>query len=281
MLKIICYNVREGLLKNYQSVKERNTEPSIDKRRYLLLLKFLNREKADLVGLLELSYWKKIFFDKLLHDSGYQDGFFISSAVHHRSGFLSRKRLTDKKDISILYTERFHKEIFPPCGTLWRTFSAVELNKIKFYLFHLHPDVYQKREIAFQAIRKIVSNTHTILMGDFNTLRRQEYQKVVFHLLSEKQRRKFGSRNQDTIIDKLVQFGFVDAFLSQKYNATVPTKSNDDKMHKNIALRLDYFLVSKDLNKKIIKQCIIKDDLTNKLSDHYPITINIAENRSD
>ena len=71
----------------------------------------------------------------------------------------------------------------------------------------------------------------------------------------------------------------VDVFQALKlpFVATVPTDCNADENHAFKA-RLDYVFVTANLVPYIVSASVIKDVLTNKASDHFPLTVDFSFN---
>ena len=75
---------------------------------------------------------------------------------------------------------------------------------------------------------------------------------------------------------KILDFGFIDPLkkISKSFEYTVPSAFNKDIDHFD-KLRLDYILTTKDLEKSIKDIRIIRNEKTDEISDHYPITIEL------
>jgi exodeoxyribonuclease-3 len=130
-------------------------------------------------------------------------------------------------------------------------------------------------EKIFQAQKKF---RHKILMGDFNSLSENDhYNPLMIKDFNEMQLNKFttGGKFRFDTIAKLKQQDFIDAgeLTGQNSDHTAPTAINECSAHTN--MRLDYFMVSKDISTKINKYHVIKNDLTETASDHYPIVMEI------
>ncbi len=113
-----------------------------------------------------------------------------------------------------------------------------------------------------------------ILMGDMNSLSRMDnYDENIVKEFNEIQLKKFtkeGNTRYDAI-DKILSTGYYDTAVQASKNEkyTVPTKSNLDAAHAQ--LRLDYIFVSQSLLDHLNRYDVIKNDLTDEASDHYPI----------
>ena len=113
-----------------------------------------------------------------------------------------------------------------------------------------------------------------ILTGDMNSLSRiDNYDENIIKEFNEIQLKKFteeGNTRYDAI-DKILSTGYYDTAVQVNKNEkyTVPTKSNLDTAHSQ--LRLDYIFVSQPLLDHLSFYDVIKNDLTDGASDHYPI----------
>jgi len=112
-----------------------------------------------------------------------------------------------------------------------------------------------------------------ILTGDFNSLSDEDNydrQKLVTGLkgyLKDKTDEEVDRMMERKFIPYLRSSGLHDAFEPSKRTYTLPTDlQNKDKSY---AMRLDYFFVSPEI--KVKDAYVIKNALTEKASDHYPI----------
>jgi exodeoxyribonuclease III len=118
-----------------------------------------------------------------------------------------------------------------------------------------------------------------ILMGDMNSLSATDgYNKEMIKKFNNYQLEKFTTNGKFRfdIINKITSFGYLDTapiFNKQKVN-TVPTKINQDKAH-SINVRVDYIFVSESLKRIVKNYSVVKNSLTKKASDHYPIIVQL------
>ncbi len=119
-----------------------------------------------------------------------------------------------------------------------------------------------------------------ILMGDMNSLSVIDgYNEKMIKGFNNTQLEKFttdGKFRFDTI-NKITSLGYVDTavIFGKQKECTVPTKINQDEAHL-INMRVDYIFVSDSLKNKVKSYSIIKNALTEKASDHYPVVIEFA-----
>lgn len=121
-----------------------------------------------------------------------------------------------------------------------------------------------------------------ILMGDMNSLARHDrYNPDIIKGFNDQQIKKFttdGKLRFDAI-DKILSCGYYDIGLQQKKNSiyTAPTSTvspHEYKAHSN--MRLDYIFVSELLLPNIKGYEVIKNEITEKASDHYPVIAELS-----
>lgn len=158
--------------------------------------------------------------------------------------------------------------------------TTVEYNGslLNIWNIHLDPKEEDKRVAEVERLL-ILINPHeqTIITGDFNSLSEADnYPDNLIDKLTAQSIAKFGTdRLRFDVTKRLAEAGFVDAAteLGVATN-TVPTPANQDANHA-VEMRLDYMFVSSGLVKHIKSITVPKTSLTDKISDHYPIVLDI------
>ncbi len=117
---------------------------------------------------------------------------------------------------------------------------------------------------------------HKILMGDMNSLSKNDkYDEKIIADFNETQIKKFTSNGKLRFdaIEKILSTGYQDSavLLNKNNETTVPTPSNNDSAH--AAMRLDYIFLSSSLSVQLSAYEVVKNERTNKASDHYPVII--------
>ena len=103
-----------------------------------------------------------------------------------------------------------------------------------------------------------------IIAGDFNIAHKEED-------ISDLDTKVTFTDEEREVLEKLVSFGFVDAFrLFEKEEKQFTSWKNQEARENNEGARLDYFFVSKSLSDKV-KSCGILNEITS--SKHAPIEI--------
>lgn len=150
-----------------------------------------------------------------------------------------------------------------------------EIGEISIASFHLTP---YSEDLRHPEIDKIVAYQkaypNRILMGDMNSLaEHDEYNAKIVHHFNDVQLKKFtiDKKLRFDVIKKIISADYIDTakqFERHKKN-TVPTSANKDASHAQ--MRLDYIFISSSLASHIKNYEVIKNELTDKASDHYPI----------
>ena len=142
---------------------------------------------------------------------------------------------------------------------------------------HLNPGTEEVRVAEIETIigaQKTCENK--IIAGDLNALSRKDgYSPTLIASFNEKQKEKFtlnGSPRYEAI-DKILAAGYKDAAVvfNQNLFTTVPTPSNKDGAH--ASLRLDYFFMSESLVAHLVEYKVLKNEITDNASDHYPVVM--------
>lgn len=154
-----------------------------------------------------------------------------------------------------------------------------EIGEVSIIGTHLTPYTEAQR---LPEIKRIIetqkSFPNKILMGDMNSLSPHDgYDESMIKDFNEMQMKKFTENRKlcFNAIHKIESAGYKDVGFLQKQNKiyTAPTSINEANAHSN--MRLDYFFVSENLLEKVINYKVLKDDLTEKSSDHYPVIMEL------
>ncbi len=275
-MKLIDYNIREGLLANYGQYREDHTSTAvIDPERYRLLVDFLKAQAADVVQLQELTGWDQTGFDRFQQDTGYPYGSLSRAGTIHHMGVLSKLPIDSSEDENQYHPHATAGASWWQQRAIWHALPRTEIAGITFFNVHLCPQLPEDRQREFVLLRRLAPNEHVIISGDFNGLCATEYSHKLYYQLSNEQHRKFGPAGTGNVVDALVDLGFVDVFANEPAEFTAPTKSNRDLAHGEAPLRLDFCLVSSDLASSIGSHSVIRTPQTDQISDHYPLVITI------
>jgi len=119
---------------------------------------------------------------------------------------------------------------------------------------------------------------HKVLMGDFNSLSKPDnYSQEIVSGFNDRQLKKFTTSGELRFdaMEKVLSSGFIDPAVKLGLNGiyTAPTAINEYNAHTN--MRLDYILVSTSLENKVSGYHVVKNELTETASDHYPVTLEL------
>lgn len=170
-------------------------------------------------------------------------------------GFTSRKPI---KNVHLISKEG-----------LWHGIIHGQTHGIDFFVLHLAPRPEDIRlvetEIVLSEIRKIQSvDRPTVLLGDFNSASRLD---------NDYYRHEFKYEPIYNVMDQYMNSGYVD--LVHQHQGTISEKQASMSSflieNKKGFWRIDYILASSQLAKKCISARVMKDPVTEYLSDHYPV----------
>jgi exodeoxyribonuclease-3 len=155
-----------------------------------------------------------------------------------------------------------------------------ELGDVSFVGTHLTPytEALRLPEIDL-LIREQKPYGYKVLMGDLNSLSLADgYDETVIEKFNPMQEKKF-TRGGKLCFDAMKKFeenGYVDAgiVLGKNKERTAPTEVNEFDAHSD--MRLDYVLVSASLEDKLSDYRVIRNELTDKASDHYPVVVTLG-----
>ena len=144
---------------------------------------------------------------------------------------------------------------------------------------HLSPTSENSRITEINLILKRVQTyQNKVIMGDLNSLSSKDgYSKNIVNKFNTSQIKKFtnGGELQFEVTNIIAKSNFIDSCIvfGQQQNTTVPTSSNQDQSHSK--MRLDYIFVSESLKNNLSSYKVVKNELTEKASDHYPIIVEL------
>lgn len=255
VFKILSYNVLEGFRKDTALIKEFQYWIKLRSPDVVAFQEFNGISKAQLVAMAKAAGYQYTVLQK-------RAGFPLAiMSKHHISGVV---KVTNGMHHGMLYAKIAGYNVM---------------------VTHLNPKTYEKRIVEVDTLLKYIGripkNEPLILMGDFNNmspLDKEDYNneaKITLVTNSEKNNADTkimkDGEIEYTAIQKLLDAGLVDIWHKHNsaYDKSAPTKI---KKHKNYT-RIDYIYVNKALLPNTIDATLVKDELTDKLSDHYPMLL--------
>jgi exodeoxyribonuclease-3 len=146
-------------------------------------------------------------------------------------------------------------------------------------LTHLSPIKENRRLEEMKRILKTIrGKRRVILLGDLNSISPQDVTDdfAFLKMAKEKGIKKFGRRRlRKDLIQKLLDSGFVDTLrlFTNGFEYSVPSKKSNMDAEHFARLRLDYAFVTKDLKNEVRSSRILRNNVTDTLSDHYPLLL--------
>lgn len=120
------------------------------------------------------------------------------------------------------------------------------------------------------------------IMGDLNSLARSDkYRPEIVDIFNKDQLAKFTSADKSLhyeVVDKILAADYFDAAvqLGKNQESTVPTPANEDLAHASVPMRLDYIFLSNSLLPHLKNYSVLKNQLTDEASDHYPVVVELS-----
>ena len=156
------------------------------------------------------------------------------------------------------------------------------INNINVIVIHFSPFSYKKRQLEVSEVLSraalIPKNEKVVIMGDFNSLSQtdaSEYNEEALNAQKERELKENHIRNLNdgkfdyTVIGAMQKAGYID--LIRKFNSefqySAPTKKYSSKYLK----RIDFVWTNPKMAKYATSAKIIRDEVTDRISDHYPV----------
>jgi exodeoxyribonuclease-3 len=253
--KVLSYNVYEGFRGDSIYIKA--------------FQKWVSEKNPDVVAFQEFNNFSKEKFVAFAKEAG-----FPYTVLQKRAGFplalMSKYPITNVKKI----TEGMQH------GMLYG-----KILDYHFFITHLDPKVYEKRiaevDTLLKYINLIPKNEKILLMGDFNNmspLDSKDYDNAAkMKLVANSEKNNPGVKTLNngaidyTAIQKLLDANLTDTWrmFNTVYEKSAPTAI---KNHNNYT-RIDFIFVNDALKSSCVNATIVKDELTDALSDHYPMLL--------
>jgi exodeoxyribonuclease-3 len=240
---------------------------------YNRLVEFVREARLDVLCLQEVNGWQNNDFARL---KDFADKILFASWAYGNSNTEYKLATVSKHKI---LGQTLHAEAF------WHAVLEVRLQlpefggqEISIYNVHLDPwqETSRAKEIA-RLLATIDPQRPAIITGDLNSLSRQDnYPPELLAQLQAKGISKFGTNALELgVIDQLLQAGFIDAAAAAgNFQPTVPSAFSTDQAHE-VPVRVDYIFVSPALAPYVKQVELLKSDLTDAISDHYPLVVTL------
>jgi exodeoxyribonuclease III len=258
-IKIASYNLWDG-----------------SNRTYFRFIDFIKSQHIDVLCLQEINGWQDENFAKLndfADRAGYTDYEYGNSNSEYKLATLSMLPVVSKT---------VHQEGFWHCVVE----THVKAGDTEIVIFNVHLDPW-KEDPRIKEIEKILSKVDpskpTIITGDFNSLSQQDnYPPEFLTMLQERKFYKFGQDALDfRVTDTVTNAGFIDVAARLAHlDVTAPTPygesgGTEEVPVSEVPARIDYAFVSSSLLPMVKDFQVIKNEETNKISDHFPIVLTL------
>ena len=265
-LKILNYNILHGFYPYDLSISK-----LLDTKRLKAVQEIIKLENPDIVVFTEACFAQNNIFNikmdyPRLFDFKYH---FHANVIHASiinewgSSLLSKFPIKEAENYS-MKKRGLLRAVLDIKGTL-----------VNIDVLHPHPKLSENEKARFMKnCLRDIKNPY-ILVGDLNAISPQDnYNKTKlikgFNTFQDNAEGKINDFMKFSVIKEILNVGLKDTFkvCNKKFDFTIPT----DYLSKNkdSGIRIDYIFCSKEF--KVLDAKIIKNELTNRASDHYPVT---------
>lgn len=264
-IKILSYNVLYGLQGD-----------SVNIERYVSLI---NDLQPDIVATQEMNEWTQKTLEELAKRYGHpyalqskEEGFPV--ALTSKTPMVNFRKVTEN---------------------MWHSYIYARVRGIHIFVVHFSPFSYQKR---LEEVSDIIAQTGEIpadepilIMGDFNSLAPSDsthYGKELSDIMQNREKQHKHIRNLNngridyTVLGKLEEAGFKDSYklFTEEFTESIPTfkdgEGNLKESNAGIPRRIDFVWCNATAARCITKSIVLKNELTNVISDHYPVYIELV-----
>lgn len=260
-IKIISYNIKNGFFD-----RDKDNKLKLNEKRQEIAQKIIKKEDPEILIITEADFaerkndpqdYKKIF--------RYTYGVFVDKPLKNRGfgiGILSKYPIIK----SFKYAPKKSRSIE----------ALIKIKNKIIYINAVHPNPLNTIAEKISLFKRIVKNRKRsyVLAGDFNSISPQD--KYDRNKLIKGFMKKFNDKKRaQEVVNKLFKKETIGFLLKKGLLDTYKNKNKKwdytyhTKLSGNNYMRIDYIFCSDDI--KIVDSGIIKNILTEKASDHYPI----------
>ncbi|SFS98041.1 endonuclease/exonuclease/phosphatase family protein [Sphingobacterium wenxiniae] len=263
-IKILSYNVLYGL------------KDSTNIERYKQFVKELD---PDIVATQEMNGWTQKTLEGLARS--YSHPYALQSKEEGFPVALSAKMpLTNFKKVT---------------ENMWHAYIYAKVKGLHIFVIHFSPFSYEKRleevDNIIAQINELPSNEPILVMGDFNSLYQGDqgqYDEDLLTSMKKSEEKNAHIRNLNkgqidySVLNKLEKAGFKDThyLLHKDFVSSVPTfkdgQGNIKEKNTGKGKRIDFIWCNPAAAPYVTKSEIIKNELSNIISDHYPVYIELT-----
>ncbi len=251
-LKILSYNILEGL--------------KGDSLRTEKFISWVKKIDPDIIGFQEMNNFTQQRIEK------------FAAAYGHNYAVLSK---TDGYPVAL--TSRYPiVDVQKVVDNMWHAYIVANINNVNVIVIHFSPWLLSKRQLEVNEIIAraglFPDNEMVVIMGDFNSLSSRDASHYSEEdLVAQKQReiqephiRNLNNGHFDyTVTGALEKAGFTDLVYKhhKDFQYSIPTPAYSSKYRK----RIDFIYANKTLTEYSVSADIIRDNVTDTISDHYPV----------
>lgn len=261
-LKIISYNVYNGM----------KLDESEGKQQYIDWAKV---QDADIIAWQEMNFFTREKLEK------------FAAGYGHKYAVLLKESPDDPAFFPVAITSKYPiVNVNKVVDNLWHGALFADVGNYHFVITHMNPFWTAKRIDEINLIIDSIKysrdpNGKWIIAGDLNSFSpadKADYDKsTLLEDIKEKQKKRpilenlVNGQLSYTVQQNLLDAGYIDALKlkHKEFISTAPTKVFYDQA--SVPLRYDYIYVSPPLKNNVIDVKVLKDDFTDKYSDHYPV----------
>ena len=261
-LKIISYNVYNGM----------KLDESEGKQQYI---DWAKAQDADIIAWQEMNFFTREKLEK------------FAAGYGHKYAVLLKESPDDPAFFPVAITSKYPiVNVNKVVDNLWHGALFADVGNYHFVITHMNPFWTAKRIDEINLIIDSIKysrdpNGKWIIAGDLNSFSpadKADYDKsTLLEDIKEKQKKRpilenlVNGQLSYTVQQNLLDAGYIDALKlkHKEFISTAPTKVFYDQA--SVPLRYDYIYVSPQLKNYVIDVKVLKDDFTDKYSDHYPV----------
>lgn len=268
-LKIISYNVYNGM----------KLDESEGKQKYI---DWAKAQDADIIAWQEMNFFTREKLEK------------FAASYGHKYAVLLKESPDDPAFFPVAITSKYPiVNVNKVVDNLWHGALFADVGNYHFVITHMNPFWTAKRIDEINLIIDSIKysrdpNGKWIIAGDLNSFSpadKPDYDKsTLLEDIKEKQKKRpildnlVNGQLSYTVQQNLLDAGYIDALKikHKEFISTAPTKVFYDQA--SVPLRYDYIYVSPPLKDNVIDVKVLKDEFTDKYSDHYPVQMIIKNN---
>ncbi len=262
-IKIISYNIWNGF------------EWGKDKEREAKFVEFIKNEDPNILALQELCGFTQQKLEEIAKKWGHN-----YAIIHKEEGY--PVGITSKEPIELV------KKLTQNCGHGMLHVKTYDYNLV---VTHLNPFDSKKRLVEATTISDYMEQnnlaTNTLLMGDLNAHSPFDATILERHNNNITQRRKSenlqNGRFDYSVISKFMSYPLIDIcqkYVPEGYRETFPTlvfSAKDMAIHNRDVERIDYIMVTPDIENRVVNAYISNRGAADYLSDHYPVFVELIK----